>query len=218
MSLFRVAGAFMDVSGPSDSIGPAYGSAFEVGGAVVPAGVDPYHPAAHAICYPLEGSALFILTAQGPVEKRYVLRNFVLGYPNGCVVVGWYHDRLLDILPSRMCLNDIQILSTDLKINMCNPALYARTPEGRFITGPVWLGAFNPHNLIQLGPQWNQTPSFVLHGRGWYVPSWVFEPKGRVGVPVYEVQMLPDDCSSSNKAPPAKPAVFRVKSANMLNE
>ena len=94
MSLFHVTGAYMDFSGPLDAANPpgrAYGCQFEVGGGFVPAGADPLHPVPHAVCYPLEGSALYLLTAaQGPVQKRYVLRHFILGYPSGAVVVGWY--------------------------------------------------------------------------------------------------------------------------------
>lgn len=198
MSRFHVTGAFMDFSGPLDpstpskpSPGLAYGYTFQIGGNFMAAGQDPLHPAPHAVCYPLEGSALYILNAQGPVKKRYALRHFILGYPSGAVVVGWYHNRVLDMTPSCMSLNDIKILSRDTKINMSNPALRARTQDGRFITGPVWLGAFNPRDQMHLGPQWNQTPSFVLHGSGWYVPSWIFEPMGRAGICTRKSYPLP---------------------------
>jgi len=209
MSLFHVTGAYMDFSGPLDAANPpgrAYGCQFEVGGGFVPAGADPLHPVPHAVCYPLEGSALYLLTAaQGPVQKRYVLRHFILGYPSGAVVVGWYHDRLCDMLPSSMSVNDIEILSSDTKINMSRPALCAKTPEGRFITGPLWLGAFNPHDQKHLGPQWNQTPSFVLHGSGWYVPSWAFEPEGRAGIRTHKPQMMPRGSVQQDKQkPPAE--------------
>tara|TARA_B100000524_G_C23604469_1_gene353808 strand:- start:47 stop:898 length:852 start_codon:yes stop_codon:yes gene_type:complete len=196
MAFYRVTGSFLDWSGPEDFDNGLYGCAFEIGGNFVPASFGPHNMGPHAVCYPSEGSALYLLNAQGPTKTRYVLRHFILDYPNG-VVVGWYHDRIMDIPPSEMCMNDIEIFSKDTKINMSKPALYAKTPEGRFITGPVWIGAFNPHDRVHLGPQWNETPNSVVHGMGWYVPSWVFEPDKRRGlVCVHKAHALPSDISS----------------------
>lgn len=208
MTYFRVTGAFLDWSGPEDFNGGACGCAFEIGGNVAPVGVGPNGMGPHAVCYPLEASALYLLKAHGYTGKRYIFRHFVLEYPSGAVVVGWYHDRIMDMAPHDMNMNDIEIFSKDSKINMSQPALYAKTPEGRFITGPVWLGAFNPHDRVHLGPQWNETPISVIHGFGWYVPSWVFEPEKRRGLVVsYKTHRLPDDGSTSI---PTKPAVKRV--------
>ena len=208
MAYFRVTGAFLDWSGPEDFNGGACGCAFEIGGNFIPVGVGPNNTGPHAVCYPLEASALYLLKAHGSTGTRYIFRHFVLEYPSGAVVVGWYHDRIMDILPRDMNMNDIEIFSKDSKINMSHPALYAKTPEGRFITGPVWLGAFNPHDRVHLGPQWNETPNSVIHGFGWYVPSWVFEPEKRHGLVVsYKTHRLPEDGSTSG---PTKPPVKRV--------
>lgn len=196
MAFYRVTGAFLDWSGPEDFNGGVCGCPFEIGGNFVPAGFGPRSMGPYAVCYPSENSALYLLNAQGPTKTRYVLRHFILEYPNG-VVVGWYHDRIIDIKPSEMCMNDIEIFSRDTKINMSKPALHAKTPEGRFITGPVWIGAFNAHDRAHLGPQWNETPTSVIHGTGWYVPSWVFEPEKRRGlVCAHRTHALPGGCSS----------------------
>lgn len=204
MVFYRVMGAFLDWSGPEDSNGGLCGCPFKIGGNFMPAGRGPHNMGPHAVCYPLEGSALYLLNAQGPTKTRYVLRHFILDYPNG-VVVGWYHDRIMDIPPSEMGVNDIEIFYKDTKINMSKPALYAKTPEGRFITGPVWIGAFNPNDRAHLGPQWNETPNSVVHGKGWYVPSWVFEPNKRRGlVRVLCAHALPAGVSSP-KSPRAGP-------------
>lgn len=183
----------MDWSGPTYSESRASGCRFQLGGSFVPRGANKHYSQAHALLYPLEGSALYVYNAEGPTKQRYLFRHFILGYPNGCIVVGWYHNRVLDMSPSEMNTNDVEILSKDTRINWHKAALHAKTMEGDFIRGTVWLGAFNPHHLVHLGPQWHETPSFVLHGFGWNVPSWAFEPEKRVGVPHWKPHALPAD-------------------------
>ena len=147
----------------------------------VPERGDPQFPFQHNIYYPAEGSARYLMTATGPVRKRYVLRHFVLGYGNGGYVIGWYYDRIADIREDDMTMNDIIISEYDNLTNVSKAALYARKPNGGFIKGPVWLCALSStgNAWCKQGPkdaQWDKRPVFVLHGRGWYVPSWIVPP------------------------------------------
>lgn len=196
----RVTGAYMDWSSPDHVESRLSGCGIDIGTVCVPQGADAHHPWPHAVYYPLEGSALYICNAQGPTRKRYVLRHFILGYPNGAFVVGWYHDRILDVPAGDVSMNDLHILSRDTRVNVSTAALHARAMTGLPIMGPVWYGAFNPQDLVHLGPQWNNKPSFVVHGWGWRVPSWVFELKHRAALLTHKPHDLPKDSVTSAAA------------------
>ena len=162
-------------------------------------GTDANFPWTYNIYYPAESSARYLMTASGPVRKRYLLRHFVLGYGNGGYVIGWYHDRVMDMHIDDMTVNDLKILTVDQKINMNLAALYARRPDGSFITGPVWLCALSETGIgyCRAGPsspQWDKTPKFVVHGRGWFVPSWVVPPSELVRhcIEMHEPHELPE--------------------------
>ena len=147
----------------------------------------------HAFLYPTEGSALYLLSCNAPVSHRYTLRHFVADYPNGAHVVGWYYDRHDDIAQSAMDQNDIEIYFKDTCFNMSRPALHARKENGHFIRGPVWLACIARGESAPSQPQWNSVPTSILHGFGWYVPSWIFYPQCRAQVAHYNPYPLPDE-------------------------
>ena len=80
-------------------------------------------------------------------------------------------------------------------------ALYARRPDGSPILGPVWLCALSEtgEGYCFSGPttpQWNKKPKFVVHGKGWYVPSWVVPPSKLVrhcAIDMHRPHELPPD-------------------------